>query len=261
MLGFNGGLLGSKRTPSPLAASGLWFQNEQLIARQAQSWPTTGPGGAPLPALWYDFADQSTVTVSSSQITQIISKGSRAWTLTKSATGPAYVDGINGLKCLDWGNVQHSNWLRNTDTTSTAIGEVFVVVDASFGGSFTSYAGLMTGTGGSAWYFLGYPSSDNFTQEGTGFDRVFINGGATDRFGTAFDSPSIDSPSILRVANSGSATFNATDGFQIGNDRGNGGRGWFGLVGEYIVYSSVLSTDNRNIVMDYLAAKWGITLL
>jgi hypothetical protein len=262
MLGFNGGLMGVRKVPGAGSASGLWFQNEQSVALRAGIWPAVvppGPGGAPLPALWYDFAEESTVTVASSQITAVTSKGSRAWTLTKSATGPGYVTGINSLKCLDWGSSQHSNFLSNNDSTATAIGEVYVVVDGAFGGSFPTYSGLMTSPGVGDWYILGVGSS--WAQSGTGFDRVFINGG-TDRFSTsAFNSPSIDSPAIIRINNSTSATFNATDGFRIGNDRDNADRGWFGLVGEYIVYSSVLSSENRTTVMNYLATKWNITLV
>jgi hypothetical protein len=42
MLGFNGGLMGVRRTPTGSAASGLWFQNEQSVAKRAAIWPTTG---------------------------------------------------------------------------------------------------------------------------------------------------------------------------------------------------------------------------
>lgn len=42
MLGFNGGLMGVRRTPTTGTASGLWFQNEQSVARRAAIWPTGG---------------------------------------------------------------------------------------------------------------------------------------------------------------------------------------------------------------------------
>jgi len=38
MLGFNGGLLGKRRVPTADAASGLWFLNEQSIAKRAGIW-------------------------------------------------------------------------------------------------------------------------------------------------------------------------------------------------------------------------------
>jgi hypothetical protein len=42
MLGFNGGLLGKSRVPTLDAASGLWFPNEQSVARRGAIWPATG---------------------------------------------------------------------------------------------------------------------------------------------------------------------------------------------------------------------------
>jgi hypothetical protein len=39
MLGFNGGLMGVRRTPTTGTASGLWFQNEQSVAKRANVWP------------------------------------------------------------------------------------------------------------------------------------------------------------------------------------------------------------------------------
>jgi hypothetical protein len=39
MLGFNGGLMGIRRTPTLGAATGLWLQNEQSVARRAGVWP------------------------------------------------------------------------------------------------------------------------------------------------------------------------------------------------------------------------------
>lgn len=43
MLGFNGGLLGARRVPAVTAASGLWVQNEQSLAKSANIWPSS-PG-------------------------------------------------------------------------------------------------------------------------------------------------------------------------------------------------------------------------
>jgi len=42
MLGFNGGLLGKRRVPSAGAAPGLWFPNEQSVAKRDAIWPLTG---------------------------------------------------------------------------------------------------------------------------------------------------------------------------------------------------------------------------
>ena len=214
------------------------------------------------PVLWYDFADEATVTTSGTEITAVADKGSSGWALTKSTTGPQYVTGINGKKCLDWGvSPSHANFMYNSDTTSTTIGEVYVVVDASFGGTMGNYAGLFTSYT-NAWYVLGFASA--LTESGTGFDQLFINNGASNRFpGDVFASPSIDNPAIMRINNSTNTSFNTTGGFEIGNDRGNSSlnRGWCGLIGEYVVFPSPLSSIDRAAVQNHLAAKWGITLV
>jgi hypothetical protein len=261
MLGFNGGLIGTRRVPTVGAASGLWFQNEQSVDKRAGIWPSAGdPTPGLSPVLWYDFADQTTVTTSGTEITAVASTGSRAWTLTKSATGPQYVTGINGKKCLDWGSSNHSNYLRNTTSTTTAIAEIYVVMDGAFGGTYTSFGGLITGTSDPGWRISGNGTSYN--QESTGFDRAFINGGTTDRFATShFTSPSVDNPSIIRILNNGSVSFNTNIGVQLGNDRTNGDRGWLGLMGEVICFSSVLSSTNRDLLQTWLASKWGVTLI
>jgi hypothetical protein len=259
----NGGLSGAKRNISTVAASGIWMLEEQALAKRIGTWPVSGnpiPGLSPV--LWYDFADEATVTTSDTEITAVASKGSRNWTLTKSSTGPQYVTGINGRKCLDWGSSgAHNNFMRTTDTTSTAIGEVYVVVDANFGsaGFAGGYAGLFTGTGGGAWYVLA--TNGGMTENGTNFDRMYVNGGASNRYSDLLSTPSIDNPAILRLNSSFNPYFNAADGFQIGNDRTNGNRGWCGLVGEYVVFSSALSSVDRDAVQAHLAVKWGITLV
>lgn len=263
MLGFNGGLEGVRRVPSIGGASGLWFPNEQSVAQRALIWPSAGdPTPGLSPVLWYDFADESQVTLSGSAIVSITDKGSRGWTLTSSSTKPTYVTGMNGKKCLDWGtSPSHANYMRNTDSTSTTIGEVYVVVDANFGGNIggSGYAGLFTST--SSWFVLG--SGGSLIESGTGFNSLYINNGVTNRVSSLFSTPSIDNPAILRINNSSGTPFSTASGFEIGNDRANFGlqRGWCGLIGEYIVFSSVLGSVERNLLMQWLAVKWGITLV
>lgn len=43
MLGFNGGLMGVRKVPTTGSASGLWFQNEQSVARRAGIWSGSDP--------------------------------------------------------------------------------------------------------------------------------------------------------------------------------------------------------------------------
>lgn len=221
----------------------------------------SNPIAALSPVLWYDFSDESTVTVSSSQITQITDKGSRGWTLTKSSTGPGYVTGINGLKCVDWGTANHINYLQNTDTTSTAMAEAFIVLDAAFGSTFSGYPGLITSAVGTVWTVSGDSGYTRFYPGVQPFDSAFINNSGTNQYSTVL--PGINSPCLLRLKKANNTAYTNTAGFQVGRDRTytSTGRGWLGLIGEIVVFSSVLSSTDRATVQNHLANKWGITLV
>jgi hypothetical protein len=262
MLGFNGGLMGVRRVPTGSAATGLWLQNEQSVAKRAAIWPqvVTDPTAGLSPILWYDFSDEATVTTASGQITQITDKGSRGWTLAKSSTGPTYATTINGKKCSDWGTVSHSNFLRNTSSTSTNIAEIYCVQDSS---DTTSFA-----NGGSNSGLLGsWSDTSNIiivNGTNTGFEgpfnmnRLYINGGTSNTWSNVF--PAIASPSLVRITKNDGDVIATDGGFQIGKDRGNFGRGWRGLIAEVICFSSVLNSTDRNSLQTWLAFKWGITL-
>lgn len=69
MLGINGGLRGKRRVPSRQNAGGLWFPNEQNIARRLRIWPVAN--GDPFfdnvsLLLHYDGANNSTDIIDSS---------------------------------------------------------------------------------------------------------------------------------------------------------------------------------------------------
>lgn len=263
MIGSNGGLLGSRRVPSTSSARGVWTANEQSLAKRAGIWPGTPGIETFSPVIWYDFADEATVSLSGTEVTGVSDKGSRGWGLSKGTTGPQYVAGINGKQCIDWGTAGHQNYLRNTSTTTTSLAEVYIVLDANFGSTFPNNNGLITATG-SGWLLGGDNSG------GTGFwdyanlpswlfDSAYINGSATNSYDVVL--PAINSPTLIRVTRT-AGPLTATDGICVGNDRsGFSTRGWGGLIGEIVVFSSVLSTGDRTSVQNILAAKWGITLV
>lgn len=260
MLGFNGGLIGKRRVPTTLASSGLWLPNEQSIAQGAAIWPkeVADPTAGLSPILWYDFADETTVTTSGGQITQITDKGSRGWTLTSSATGPTYSTTINGKKCSDWGASVHNNYMRNTSSTATNIAEIYSVQDSSDSGSFGSDSGLLGSTTDSANRIIVNGVGSGF--EGP-FDmnRLYMNGGTSDTWSNVF--PAIASPSLVRITKNDGDVIATDGGFQVGRDRGNNNRGWRGLIAEVICFSSVLSSNDRDTLQTWLALKWGITLV
>ena len=222
---------------------------------------TSNPISALSPVFWYDFDDASTVTLSGSTITAINDKGSRSWNLAKSATGPTQATWTNNSrKCCDWGSSAHSNYLQNTSSTSTNIAEMYIVLDAAFGSTFPDFNGLVSGTGAFAFTLCGYGATTRFYSDGSTFNSGYINGSTSDVYSTSV-LPAINSPCLLRIKKSTDAALTTTTGFQIGLDRNYSGRGWLGLVAEVVCFSSVLSSSDRANVQNWLASKWGLTLV
>ena len=258
MIGLNGGLIGVRRVPSTSLAPGVWTQDEQSVAKQAGIWPSYNADPTPglLPVLWYDFADETTVTKSGTNLTQISDKGTRGATLTSTPTNPQYVTGINGKKCVDWGDVSHSKALYNSSTTLISIAEAYIVLDASFGGGlFPSYNGLF-GSYTEGMNVTGSLNSAGLYFEGS-FDNAFVNNGPQSLSSVL---PGINSPSLLRIKKSNDTAVLTNTGFQIGMDRQNLSRGWYGLIGEMIFFSSVLGSSDRTLLQSWLSSKWGLTL-
>lgn len=259
-LRLNGGLIGAQRRPGVSTAPGVWSTAEHVVYARAMSWPGKSPIPAMNPIIWYDFADESTITLSGSQVASVTDKGSRGWTLTKSATGPTYTSagsGINNLPCINWGSSAHSNYLRNTQTTSTNIAEIYVVLDASFGSTFPDYNGLITGTADPGWLIGSLPGGTGLYSPGY-FDQAYVNNSASNQFSSVL--PAINSPSLLRIKKSNDQAFATTNGIQVGNDRTNSGRGWYGLIGEIVIFPSILGSTDRATLQSFLASKWGLTL-
>jgi len=253
MLGVNGGLIGKRRRPSVGAASGVWGLNEHANDRRELNWPRMNLLADLSPVLWYDFADAATVTVESSQITTVVDKGSAARDLAKSTTGPSYVDGINGLKCVDWGSSPHANFLRNTSSTAFTLAEVYIVQDAAFGGNAPNFNGLV---GSALNETIRFSASGSATSI-SGFTSVFMG------TSTTASNPStslLDSPSLIRLRLSFPTSITA--GFILGNETTNFGlnRGWYGLVGEVIGFGDFLSDASRGALIGLLSSKWDLGL-
>jgi hypothetical protein len=102
MLGFNGGLMGVQRTPTQGIASGLWFQNEQSVAKRANVWPfsqSADPYFSDVSLLLHmDGSNGSTTFAdSSSGNVACVARGNAAVSTAQSKFGGAslVVDGIS----------------------------------------------------------------------------------------------------------------------------------------------------------------------
>jgi hypothetical protein len=265
----DGGISGIARTLTLSLAAGAATNggaalgiNQTLTLSLAAGAADAGTPSDPIlalnPLLYFDFSDASTVTLSGSSITAIANKGSAGMNLAASGT---VVQGTwgNGLKVADFGNQSHSNALRNTSSTVPTIAEIYIVLDADFGSTFPNFNGLVTAYDGGGWTLPGSVGTSGFYPEGW-FNAAYVNNGSTN----VYDSgalPAINSPSLLRVKRLNStAITNGGNGFVIGMDRQNGGRGWYGKVAAVIAFSAVLSSTDRATVQNALASKWGLTL-
>jgi hypothetical protein len=239
--------MGVRRTSTLTSASGVWDLNDQIIEKRENVWPIMlGSISDYFPILWYDFADETKVTVSSSEITEVTDQGSLGLNLTKLTTGPAYTTGINGLKCVNWGGGGHNNYLRNT-TPIANIGEIYIVFNTN-GFGIPLFAGLVSSPFDSFYVtWVGNFATGNFLV-------TFENGAL------APNNTYSGSTALVRITRPDNTSFSSL-GFQIGNDRSIGGRGWPGFIGEVAVFASPLGSIQRNNVQTILSTKWNIPLV
>ena len=119
MLGFNGGLIGTRRVPTLQSASGLWLPNEQSVAKRTGIWPLVGQAyryyklsnfaATPLDA---NAADLTEIELFATESVQTISSASSnvSWTEGGPAGISAIIDGVksSGSRALKqgWNSVQ-----------------------------------------------------------------------------------------------------------------------------------------------------------
>jgi hypothetical protein len=211
------------------------------------------------PLFLYDFNELSTVTTSGSEITGISDQGSLGWNLTKIGTGPTLANWGNGNNCADWGSQGHGNALRYVYSGSSRnIAQIFIVLDANFGSTFPNYNGLISSTTDDSLDFAvtGILGNSSFAGEPNWFNFASLNGNSTNQINSIL--PGINSRCVLMMKNTDNSTSLLDDGIQIGNDRSNLSRGWGGLIGLVVGFSSVLnSTDEANLI-DYLMTRWNV---
>lgn len=247
--------------------------------------------------LWLDAADLNTVSTSVSRVTgwkdkstlPAESKVGGSTGLVVAGTTPSVGTPLNGLNTIAFGGGGILTTTTNVSTlpTGNASGTYFVVARAAasganpqmmfeYGGSTRNVARTIRGfyfsnesltspitdlgTGSqrcettSAQYTAGTYTIIASTQVGSGADTVthsgVINGENFSPFPTRTDSEIV----------TGTAEFNVGGG-SLNNAGGTIGFYLTGNVAEILVYSTVLSTAERQQVEGYLAWKWGLSSL
>jgi hypothetical protein len=256
---FDGSYVGAKPTWDYINRSGMWSQEQVYSAVSSSLWPGLNPVSSLNPLHWYDFADTATVSTTNGLIDTINDKGSRAMTLSRATLpGTNYGTWVNGLRAADFGSVNQNTYLRNTNPTDASFKEIYIVLDSNVGSTFSIERGLLSGTQNTDWALIGSVGTAGFLSITNNIDAAFINNSASNSYSSVL--PAINSPCLMRLTRL-SGTVLMSNGFQIGLDRNALTRGWIGLIGEVIVFGTGLGTTERNILQQYLAYKWSLTLV
>lgn len=237
----------------PIYVGTDWIGQMYVGPDVSPSIPWTPSNLSTTPAFWLDATDSGSLTLSGTDVTTWgdISGNSRDFISVAASYATYNATGLNGMPAVVWPS--SVNTIRY-DTNNS-----FDVVEAAFIASWadgtpttwsTSYPGLLTG--GSDITIVG----DTNTQDFLYFGATMYSGsrdGVVDDYTSAAMLPM---DATFFVLHRPAGALNAI--WQIGNDRSNGGRGWWGPIGEMVTTSTRWTTDERQKLEGYLAWKWGV---
>ena len=247
------------------------------IARMTQFYTAFTPrqiGGC---ILWLDAADASTITTSSTTVTGITDKSTRATVLTSPA-GFTYPNNTFNGSYPSFYNTNASGG-RLGYNTSFSLGSqntIFIVGQLTSPSVGNQFFDFIDGYGSSSRFFLFSSPNylNNYVYGTNGSTSGQVSGAVTTAqmtapfcWSVAFDTSTtisstlqyvngtqlVESPSTL-----GAAIASYT-GIIIGQRYTQSSESVVGHICEFIIYNSVLSLTQRQQVESYLAQKWGLT--
>jgi hypothetical protein len=209
MLGFNGGLLGKRRVPTVDAASGLWFPNEQSVAKSGSVWPSSGdPNFSSVSLLLHmNGSNGSTVfTDNSSNAVAVTANGNAQISTAESKFGGAscFLNGTSDSltftdPALGTGDFTIEMWVKTNSSvqyaqligneTASAGYSLLINNNSTTGGQIALYIGSLiasTSTGDwsdNSWHHVAVTRSGTSvtiwvdgTSNGTGTSSASMNG-------------------------------------------------------------------------------------
>lgn len=213
--------------------------------------------------VWLDATDSSTLTLSTSNVTQWRDKSGNGFQFNPKGSSFMFLSSIRGIQALyvpSQGNLSNATCgistsytlfsVANLHTNSTAyqyIAKFNPSVDSFlfFGtsnGNFASFAGNGTTT----WWDL----NANTPTTPIGTSPILV---------AATNNNTLLTPYASGVAlNTKTGTTVQTNGLLLGSAFDNT-QPWLGNIGEVILYNRVLTTTERQAVEGYLSWKWGIS--
>lgn len=208
--------------------------------------------------IWVDFSDWSSLTLdANSLIQQVNDKSGNAYHGTQgTAANRPSVGSINGVNAANWGTDSNSKSLAWSTSTGNWR-EVYIAGDWDGGSTFPTFNGLFggSGAGGGDLGVIGLVNTSSLYGSISFFANFYVNGSTTALDANYTVLPAISSPFLLRCVASADKTIN---GWLVGMDRNNAGRGWLGKVGEVLSYSRTLTATESAAVSTYLTKKWKV---
>lgn len=229
--------------------------------------PSILPTGViPGASLWLDAADETTLTLTGSNVTQWRDKSGNGYHAT--GTGSTTRQAFNSLQGINIGPGNYFSFSNATAINTTSALTTFIVASAAtMAGNFGRLLVFVGASGGgdaqSTSNVVAFQRGDG---NQIGFERASLSRGSityTPPFqfvGSAVFNPSTG---IQYINGSSNASGGQTGGFNyfqywIGR-RADGGFEWSGSVCEVLAYNFDMPLDQRQQVEGYLAAKWGLS--
>jgi len=220
------------------------------------------------PALWLDAADPSTVTVATgvSEWRDKSGNGRHATQLIADRQPVYTIGGLNGKNILTFdGNDDHLKHLFNA---SPAPHSVFSVARRTTGGG-SSFQNIFTAIAAGSPFGANICAKIDPSADWGGYINTWTSGGASllnNWSAVGIVSPSATSGTEIFDTNGQSTTVSYTsryggDAFDrrdIGADFARGTGYLKGDIAEIVVMTSALSEKDRQLMIGYLAWKWGL---
>jgi hypothetical protein len=214
--------------------------------------------------LWLDGADQSSMTLSGSSVTQIRDKSGNGNNST-SSTAAYTTTGINGLGCI----LNPTTISGPITNSGSSVVDFFIVATLSAAsGPFYNMLALNAASVGN-YYGAGSLFACYYGGKDPPQFYAFMNGNLSLSSTGAVNTPYIFN--AFQSGTTGTTVFNGTSQGAVATP-GNtftytnyyigavgGAPAWLGNIGEILVFNSVLTTTQRQQVEGYLAHKWGMS--